>query len=158
MIFYVKESILNTKIKYLAHGVNCQNDMKSGIAKVIFNKYPEVKERYHYYYSNVVDIYPEGNMDKDLLGRVQFVNAGSKIILNCFTQRFYGNRNEESKNFKYLSYDAIFDCFSQIRKCGIKKVAIPKIGCGRAGGDWSIVKRIISEAVGEEVDVYVYSL
>lgn len=45
-----------------------------------------------------------------------------------------------------------------IKLNGVEEVAIPKIGCGLAGGDWEVVSRIIDEATGDDLDVYVYEL
>lgn len=36
------------------------------------------------------------------------------------------------------------------------ELAIPKIGCGLAGGNWNIVEKIINEVTGDKLDVYVY--
>lgn len=44
---YINDSILNTPLEYIAQGVNCQNKMGSGVAKVIYERYPEVKKQYH---------------------------------------------------------------------------------------------------------------
>ena len=44
---YIKGSILDAPQKYIAHGVNCQNKMGSGVAKVLFTEWRKVKEDYH---------------------------------------------------------------------------------------------------------------
>jgi O-acetyl-ADP-ribose deacetylase (regulator of RNase III) len=38
------------------------------------------------------------------------------------------------------------------------EIAIPKIGAGLAGGNWEIISRIIDDATGDDLDVYVYYL
>ena len=157
MIYYIKDSILNAKTKYVAHGVNCQNTMRSGVAKIIFSKYPKVKKRYHYYFKKAV--IPFKREDKDLLGVVQFVDCKNKIFLNMFTQRFFGSRNDYNpQSFKYVSYDAIEMCFKKIVECGIKEISIPMIGSGKGGGDWFIIENIIKNTVKDKVKVYVYYL
>lgn len=159
MIRYKKGSVLDTSVTHIAQGVNCQNKMASGVAKVIFEKFPEVKTNYHNYFKTVCEPFPKENQGKDLLGRVQFVKANDKIILNCFTQNYYGIRNVTNpQSHKYVSYDAIYDCFRQMVKCGLKEVAIPKIGSDRAGGDWNIIEQIINSATKNELTVFVYIL
>lgn len=39
-------------------------------------------------------------------------------------------------------------------KFGFNQIAMPKIGCGLGGGDWSVVSKIIEEYAGFEVLVY----
>ena len=148
---YIKGSILDAPQKYIAHGVNCQNVMGSGVAKALFDKYPKVKEDYHYYHSEMLE---------DVCDNIYLLGSYSvsdqldgKHVLNCYTQEFYG-RNKK----KFVSYDAIFNVFKHMSKMGVKEVAIPKIGCGLAGGNWEIVKLIIDDATGNDLDVYVYEL
>jgi hypothetical protein len=42
MVKIVKGDLLKSDCQYIAHGVNCQGVMNSGIAKQIRDKYPEV--------------------------------------------------------------------------------------------------------------------
>lgn len=157
MIYYIKKSILEASTKHIAHGVNCQNQMNSGVARVLFEEYPEIKSKYHDYFSNVV--YKFDNKSEDLLGRVQFVESKNKIILNLFTQNIYGSRNDyKLMQFKYVRYDAIHDCFSHILKCGVKEISIPKIGSGKGGGDWEIIEKIINNVVKDKMKVFVYEV
>jgi O-acetyl-ADP-ribose deacetylase (regulator of RNase III) len=148
---YIKGSILDAPQKYIAHGVNCQNNVGSGIAKVLFEKYPNVKKNYH------ADCnYRESkNCDKHkYLGHYNLAGDESKFILNMFTQLNYGYDGK-----KYVSYDAIYKGFRNLaRQEWLDEVAIPKIGCGLAGGNWEIVSRIIDDATGDDLDVYVYYL
>ena len=146
MITEVKGNLLDTDCKYIAHGVNCKNTMGSGVARALYEKWPEVKRRYHEYPPHKVT-----------LGRVQKAKvAEDKFVLNCFTQENFGY-----DGIKYVSYDAIHRCFSVIKYLygdDIDCLAIPKIGCGLAGGDWDVVRPIIEGVVGDAFDVKVYYL
>jgi len=147
-------SILDTPHPFIAHGVNCQNAMGSGVAKVLFQKYPQVKKEYHDYCNKVYHLIIESTAE--LLGTVQFVDCEDKTILNCFTQDFYGYDGKQ-----YVSYEAIKNCFEALRSSELvqgKTIAIPRIGCGLAGGDWETVKKIINEASGDHYSVEVYYL
>ena len=47
------------------------------------------------------------------------------------------------------------DLVRVIRERGIKKIAIPPLGCGLGGLDWSEVKPLIVDALAELPDLYV---
>lgn len=151
IVEYIKGSILDAPQKYIAHGVNCQNKMGSGVAKVLFKEYPEVKHEYHEFCgSNHSSIL----RDSDFLGRICIVFCENRTIINCFTQLFYGYDGK-----KYVNYDAIYECFRNITLNFPKEsIAIPKIGAGLAGGNWEVISRIIDDATGDDLDVYVYYL
>ena len=154
---YVKDSILNTPHKYIAHGVNCQGVMRSGVAKVLLDKYPQVRSEYLQLYEQMERMMLEST--KEMLGVVQFVDCQDKIVLNMFTQNSYGYDKKQ-----YVSYEAIKNCFEELTKyfnennSEMVTVAIPKIGCGLAGGDWEIVEKIINESTGDKLNVVVYYL
>lgn len=144
---YIKGDVRDTHIKNIAHGVNCQNKMGSGVAKALFERWPEVKEFYHLMFEEISPNNPE------LLGVTQKVMCDDKNIYNCFTQLNYGYDGK-----KYVNYAAIALAFDDMKHEGVKEVAIPKIGCGLAGGNWSIVEQLINDATGDDLDVYVYEL
>jgi len=147
---YIKGSILDAPQKYIGHGVNCKNVMGSGVARVLFMKYPSIKDSYHLFCGNYSD---HGYTSGDLLGNIDIVFSDDKIIVNAFTQKFYGRAKK-----KFVNYDSIYDVFKRMVSHGIKEIAIPKIGCGLAGGNWEIVSRIIDDATGDDLDVFVYYL
>ena len=121
--------------------------MGSGVAKVLYEKYPDVKRLYHKHT-------PKSGEGVNMLGRVSNVVIGNdRVIINCYTQEFYGYDGR-----KYVSYDAVYDVFSRMVTQGIKEIAIPKIGAGLAGGNWEVISRIIDDATGDDLDVYVYYL
>jgi O-acetyl-ADP-ribose deacetylase (regulator of RNase III) len=145
---YIKDSILNTELPFIAHGVNCRNRMGSGVAKVLYEAYPKVKTSYH----NFASMY-EGN-EFHLLGFVKPVYIGevNKTIFNCFTQLNYGYDGE-----RYVNYKAIADCFDYLTiKLEGKQLAIPRIGCGLAGGDWAFMEQLINDTVGDNLEIWVY--
>lgn len=152
-IKYIKGDIRDTHCKVIAHGVNCQNKMGSGVARALFEKWPKVKEDYHNYCEELI---PLIGKISNLLGFFHEVYVKDKIILNLLSQDKFGYDNK-----KYVSYYAISKGFHKIRgflrDSDIEEIAIPKIGCGLAGGDWNVVSALIEEAM-EDIDVYVYVL
>jgi O-acetyl-ADP-ribose deacetylase (regulator of RNase III) len=150
IIKYIKGDILEAPQRYIAHGVNCRNKMGSGVAKVLLGKWSQVKSEYH---SLVKDLLPTLiNGQEDLLGIIQPVDCGEKYIINMFTQENFGYDGKQ-----YLDYDAIRSCFNALKQLDVEELAIPKIGCGLAGGDWEIVSKIIDEET-DGINVYVYEL
>ena len=143
----IKGNLLDTEIQHIAHGVNCQNVMGSGVARALYQKWSKIKEDYHTHF-----LYNEiGAIN---LGSTITVVQDNRLFYNMFTQNYYSNRSIKNAN-----YAAIAQCFKHLANnpC-VKEVAIPRIGCGLAGGDWEIVKQIINDATLDDLDVYVYYL
>jgi len=140
----IKGDLFETHCDVIAHGVNCRNGFGSGIAGQIAKLYPEVKEAYHRKFKE------EGWK----LGETQYVKTENDLwVVNCSTQDKYGYDNE-----LLVDYDAVRKCMTQVQM-GLSPfcltLAIPRIGCGLAGGDWKIVKQILEE-VFTEMEVLVY--
>jgi O-acetyl-ADP-ribose deacetylase (regulator of RNase III) len=152
IVKYIKDDILNTDYKIIAHGVNCQNKMGSGVAKVLYTKYPKIKKIYHEFC--------KGKQPHELLGTILATSQNplkrvpiDPIVINCFTQLNFGYDGK-----KYVSYAAVLECFNEIdKKFTNCKIAIPKIGAGLAGGDWEIIETIINLAT-PSLRIYVYEL
>lgn len=140
-------NILEATELVIAHGVNCQGVMGSGAAKALYEKWPIVKEKY----LKLCDAQLQVVGPEMLLGYTQYINVDDlRVVINCFTQENYGYDEK-----LYLSYDAIATCFIWIESFNLKEIAIPKIGCGLAGGNWEEVKEIIN-AKTPMTNVHVY--
>lgn len=151
-IIYIKDDIRNTPLKYIAHGVNCQNAMGSGVAKALFDKWPQVKEQYHSFMNEGMN---SGRSPKDFLGTYQerIEVEPDKFVINLFTQLNYGYDGK-----RYVNYNAILTSLRlSIYRYDIKQMAIPKIGCGLAGGDWNFLEQILTDAFLDwDVELWVY--
>lgn len=84
--------------------------------------------------------------DRHKLGTISLAEVvrGSKgiTIVNAYTQYRYGG------GVVNVDYDAIDSCFKRIRTLfsgSNLSIGYPLIGCGLAGGDWSIVRPIIDK-------------
>ena len=146
IISYVKDDLLNTDLKYIAHGCNARGKYGKGVAKLIREKYPEAYEEYMRIH----------NSTGLLLGDYSVAKSGNKYIFNFVTQDRYG-----TDGAKYVSYDAIWNVFHNFDMTaknildGYVKLAIPKIGCSLGGGDWNVVSAII-DSITPHTRVYVY--
>ena len=149
MITYIKGDLLKTHCEVIAHGCNCKCTMKSGVARVITNKFSRVRA--------ADNTFMGGYVNRDKLGEVDFVNVDSKkikVVANCYTQFDYNSRT------KPLDYDALGVCLEKLKEFVVENdytLALPKIGCGLAGGNWPKVEKMIND-VFEEIEVKVYVL
>lgn len=152
MITYKKGNLLEACESIIVHGCNAQHKMRSGVAKALREKWPEATwDRYDY-----VARHGGLHIGNIIIGET---SDKSKIIVNAITQEFYGYDKK-----LYLSYDGLERVFRKINlyKFDIdqpdkKSIAIPRIGAGRAGGDWNIIENIIEKTMTER-DVVVYDL
>lgn len=121
--------------QYIAHGVNCQGAMRSGVAKQARELYPDIFTAYK-------EACVAAGEPSRLLGKVQEVVISPKrSILNCFTQLHYGYGGAQ-----YVDYAAIASCITAIdHTCKHKTVFMPKIGAGLGGGDWVTISKLIEE-------------
>lgn len=154
IIKYIKDDIRNTPLKYIAHGVNCQNTMGSGVAKALFDKWPQVKEQYH---SFMQEGFSFNRSKEDFLGTYQDaieVEPG-KYVLNLFTQLNYGYDGT-----RFVNYNAVLTSLRlSLYRYEIKQIAIPKIGCGLAGGNWEFMEQLLTDAFYKwDVEFWVYEL
>ena len=137
---YKKGDLLKASESIIAHGCNCQGVMGAGVAKQIKNKYPKAYKKYKEY-----------TPDNGLIGKIQPVlisNETLKIVINCFSQVYYGGRHKE---FNYSKFKVIVKKIARyIYSFGggggdNYNVAIPRIGAGRGKGDWDIIESILKE-------------
>lgn len=151
-IIYQVGDLLESDCDMIAHGCNCHCRMKSGIAGQISKKYPEVNKADH----------RTKYGDKSKLGMAMpvFHPKQDKCVVNLYTQYRYGNDGKQ-----YVDYDAVRSSLEALRgwqeqllgRNPDHKLGIPRIGAGLAGGDWTVIEKIIGD-VFDDIDIYVYTL
>jgi len=125
MILKENSDITDVAYGLIAHGVNCQHVMGSGVARALYSVYPEVREEYL-------------NLNSHSLGDVQLVAVSAFVtVANCHTQEHYGRDNKI-----YADIVALRKCLIQLAEMS-NLINIPKIGCGLGGLIWKDVERII---------------
>lgn len=67
------------------------------------------------------------------LGEIILVETKGKLIVNAITQDNYGR----DPNIRYVSYDAVADCFSSLQKFLDKKLHLLRDGCRAYDRCWS---------------------
>jgi len=145
-IKYVKGDLIRDAERdfdVIAHGCNCWCTFGAGIALNVKNTYPRA------YDADTATAYG----DSDKLGTYTMWENDDITILNLYTQWNY-----KGSNGVKADYDAIRNCMILIKEdFGGKKIGLPLIGAGLAGGDWDIISKIIEEELeGEDVTVVIW--
>lgn len=145
MIKYYDGDIFDSGADIICHQVNCQGVFGKGMTGQIKKMFPPVEKTYRIITKQWID--EAGGKTKALLGKVsaQPVERNGRwfIIASLYGQDDYG------KGGVYTDYKALENAMQEIRdfvdvRAKEETVAFPyKIGCGNAGGDWSIVEDMI---------------
>ena len=149
----IKEQVgdlLDAEVDAIAHCCNCFCTMGSGIA-------PKIKQRWPNVYA--ADCSTEKG-DPNKLGTFSKAVVEEFTVYNLYGQFGYSKRDEGIRD---LDYDALYDAFDlmadDVVSNGGRTVGLPLIGCGLAGGKWSVVKAMIEETlVAKGLQVVVYKL
>ena len=135
-IEYRNGDVLNSGESIVVHGCNCFCTMGSGIARQVRVEYPDAYE------ADLRTIY--GDVTK--LGTfTTAVGQNGTRIINAYTQYEY------TRNGINADYGAIEKVMRKICESypDAKVIAMPKIGAGLAGGDWSIIEDILKRVSDE---------
>lgn len=140
-----KGNLLTADVDALVNTVNLQGVMGKGLALQFKKAFPEAFRSYE----------RACKACEVQIGKMHVVKrlASPRFIINFPTKRHW---RQPSK----LSYirDGLVDLVEQVRRLGIRSIAIPPLGCGNGGLDWQDVRPLIVEAVEgmPEVRVVLY--
>lgn len=139
------------QVEAIGHCSNCFCTMGSGIAPQIVNAFP----------SAATEDKKTIPGDKDKLGTMSFGVEGKLHIYNLYGQYGYGRK---MKGHPHINYSALRSALLLMSKHmdqeGKTSVGLPKLGAGLAGGEWSVIEKIIEETLvdrGFDVVIYVLS-
>ena len=143
MITYKTGDIFKSSAQVITNTVNCVGVMGKGLALAYKKKYPEMFQDY------------KAKCDKGELSPTEpYLWENDKVqILNFPTKRHWKQDSllsDVEAGLKYLA--------NNYAQKGISSLALPPLGCGLGGLNWSDVKNLINKYLGpiEDLDVYVY--
>jgi O-acetyl-ADP-ribose deacetylase (regulator of RNase III) len=130
------------KFDVIVHGCNCHCTMGAGIAKTIKDKWPE---------AYAADLRTKKG-DRSKLGTFSLAQVGDLTIINLYSQYNFTRDKVD------VEYEALEEGFRRIREAYAgKRIGLPLIGVGLAGGNWAIVREIIGDIFkGEDVTVVIF--
>lgn len=129
---------LDGQFEVIGHGCNCFVTMGKGIAKGIKQQFPAAYR---------ADQQTEKG-DKHKLGTITFAEQHGVMVVNCYSQYGYGGMFGGGP---HVDYDALRHCMKELKeRFSGKRIGLPLIGCGLAGGDWHIVREIIATELADE--------
>lgn len=114
----------------IVQGCNCFCTMGGGIAREIAERYPMCAE--------IDRLTERGEYMK--LGNWTEFDSGKFIIINAYTQY---NMSRGTDVFEYIAFELILQ--KLIHTYGDKRIGLPYIGMGLAGGDKEIILDMIAE-------------
>lgn len=147
MIRYIDGNLVEDAEQFdvIAHNCNCFCTMNSGIAPQIKAKFPEAFE---------VDCKTVKG-DKAKLGTMSFTENTTPAVVNLYGQYDYTGRRRNEMDLDYQALQSALTLMKE--KYSGKRIGLPKLGAGLAGGDWNIIEKIIQDVfAGEYVTVVNY--
>lgn len=144
MIELTQGNILRAEAEALVNTVNCLGFMGKGIALQFKKAYPENYDAYHKA-CNAGNVQPGRMFIFDLHSMLN-----PKYVVNFPTKRDWraNSRYEDIEN-------GLQALVVEIRRRGIRSIAVPPLGCGLGGLDWNRVRPMIERAFAQLPDVRV---
>lgn len=146
-------NIMDTPAQVIVHQCHCYhtNGSAKGLALTIFSKYP------------LANVYKD-RTESSNPGTIVLKKTGvsGKYICNMFAQYYStkaSTRNEDTSTNRVMWFKQCLEKLGNIK--GIKSVSFPYcIGCGLAGGNWSIYEKLINDFAKtyQYINVSVYKL
>jgi O-acetyl-ADP-ribose deacetylase (regulator of RNase III) len=128
------------KCDVVVHGCNCFNTMGAGIAVAMKKAFG--CDRY------LMEKAGKGDINK--LGQIEYeyhtTNNGKAVaVVNAYTQFHYHHESPEGIPLDIYALQMVFRKLNMAFRG--KHIAMPKIGCGLAGGNWEEVKHLIIKLI-----------
>lgn len=149
----------------IAHGCNCHSKMGAGLAPQMAAAFGCDRFEMETWGSTIDKL---GNIDYQtfvlgqnstwsLLDADNKLNEPELTVVNAYTQFNYG-RNHADGDLRPIDYEALTLCMRKInKKFAGRRVGLPQIGAGLAGGDWNRIKDIIQKELRDcDVTVVIY--
>jgi O-acetyl-ADP-ribose deacetylase (regulator of RNase III) len=140
--------------KLIPHICNDIGVWGAGFVKALSDRWDGPEKQYRLWHQNR-GIYPFR------LGRIQIVDITPTVsVANMIAQ--HGVQRRAGSDEPPIRYDAVGICLGKVKTVAVEREAtvhMPRIGCGLAGGQWTLIEPIIHQALSiNDVPVYVYDL
>jgi O-acetyl-ADP-ribose deacetylase (regulator of RNase III) len=143
---YRQGDLIDCVESIIVHGCNARRAFNAGVARAIRQRFPFAYEAY-------LMAFDRGLRLGEVIWAIRIVDGERpRIVGNAITQADFGNQPRQ-----YVDYDAVraamraVDNFILHAANGIAvlpkpiAVAMPRIGAGLGGGDWSVIVQIIED-------------
>lgn len=125
-----------------AHCISEDFVMGKGIAKTFKQLFPELKAK-----DRLI-----ANYKREKYKRLLAVPCKKALVGNLITKRYYYNKP---------TYETLEESLAELKECieknGIKRILMPRIGCGLDGLKWEKVKLIIEEIFADaDIEILVF--
>jgi O-acetyl-ADP-ribose deacetylase (regulator of RNase III) len=132
------EMAANGQFDVIVHGCNRQRTMGAGIAKQIKVRFPEA-----------FDADLASPLGSAKLGTISYavvqLARHQLVVVNGYTQATWRGAGVK------VDYDALRSVMRHVKSnFSGKRIGYPKIGAGLAGGDWSVIEKIMDDELAEE--------
>lgn len=141
-------NLLESDAEAVVNPVNCVGVMGKGLALQFKQAYPELLPAYQ----------KQCEQGRLVPGRMQVLPTnrvvGPRLVINFPTKRHWKDKS------KLADIEAGLQALSQeVRAHGIRRIALPHLGCGNGGLDWAEVRPRIEAAFAAlpEVEVLLYA-
>lgn len=145
MITYVTGDLLKSNAECLVNTVNCEGYMGKGIAYQFKMAYPENNKEY-------VKACKSGRL---YIGTLHYFSEKGKLIVNFPTKDKWRSKSK----IEYIDI-GLDNLVRLIQDSNIKSIAIPPLGSGNGGLEWSSVKDLIEQKLElifiKDVNIIVY--
>lgn len=143
MITFVNTNIFTSPAQALVNTVNCEGYMGKGLAYQFKLMYPEMNKDY-------VSACKRGDV---VIGRMHTYQTDDKLIINFPTK----NQWRKPSKMEYIQ-QGMKDLIRIIKTRKIKSIAIPPLGSGNGGLDWSDVRDVLMTSLEsvQDIDIYIH--
>jgi O-acetyl-ADP-ribose deacetylase (regulator of RNase III) len=149
MIHEVEGDILLTEAQVIAHGIAANDPMKQGLAAALHDRYPAMHKDFHHWC----------RQQHPKLGSAWlWSGVGGVRIVNLITQEGgYEHGSKPAKATAASVNHALRALKKLIADEGFTSVALPALATGVGGLDWSEVRPLIFNQLGDaEATIYLY--
>lgn len=145
MLHFTNADLFSIEAEAIINTVNCVGVMGKGIALEFKKRFPANFKLY------------EQACEQKLVqpGQMLIYDSaalfGHRYIINFPTKRHWraASRLEDVQS-------GLLDLRQQLQKLGIKSLAMPALGCGLGGLDWTQVRALIEQQLGDMHDIEIY--